>query len=239
MPFAEISALLRRAEGWLLPGECLGCQGPVGDDDPLICPTCQLRWHRLPQPQCERCGQPASAKELSCRVCAAWPDGLLRARSAVWLDDAARRAVHALKYGGWWRVTDPMARLVARLEPLGAAGVLVPIPLAGRRARRRGYNQAEQLSRELSRRSGHPCRPELLRRVRETPTQTALPPEERRANVAGAFAADRASEGLRIVLVDDVFTTGATLAEAAGSLLEAGAGSVDAVTFARARPPVF
>lgn len=102
--------------------------------------------------------------------------------------------------------------------------------------RRRGYNQSERLAVALARAAGT-VRTDLLRRARETPTQTALTPEERQANVAGAFTAGRVPPG-RLVLVDDVFTTGATLAEAATALLAAGAQSVEAVTFARARQTV-
>jgi ComF family protein len=238
MLFAELGSLARQAEQWLLPGECLQCQGAVGSGDPLICPTCQSRWRSLPEPQCVRCGQPTSKVADTCRICAAWPEEFTRARSAVWLDDAARAAVHHLKYGGWWRVAVPMARLLNRLDPASGPGVLVPIPLARRRMRLRGYNQAERLAWALSACSGLPSRPDLLSRSRETPTQTTLPPEARRANVAEAFACGDIPDGARVVLVDDVFTTGATLAEAAATLLEAGAGTVESVTFARARPPV-
>ncbi len=231
--------MARAAEQWLLPGECLCCHGPVGVADPLICPPCQSRWRRVPFPQCERCGQPASAVASGCRICAAWPDELCRARSAVWFDEGARSAVHQLKYAGWWRVAEPMARLMARLEPCGGAGVLIPVPLGAARARRRGYNQAERLGRALAGAAGMPLRTDLLARCRDTRTQTALAPEQRRANVAGAFQAGPVPRDIRVVLIDDVFTTGATLVEAARTLAEAGAGAVEAVTFARALPPVW
>jgi ComF family protein len=239
MRFADLAGLARAAEQWLLPGECLSCHGPVGAADPLICPPCQSRWRALPFPQCARCGQPVSTVASGCRICAAWPDELGRVRSAVWFDDGARPVVHQLKYAGWWRVAEPMARLMARLEPCRESGVLVPVPLGAARARRRGYNQAERLGRVLADRSGHPLRAELLRRTRDTRTQTALAPEQRRANVAGAFEAGPVPRGARVVLIDDVFTTGATLVEAARILAEAGAGVVEAVTFARALPPVW
>lgn len=238
MPFAELASILRRAESWLLPGECLICRESAGADDPLICAACQSRWHRLPEPQCVRCGQPTTPLSDACRICAGWPDGFVRARSAVWLDDPARAAVHALKYRGWWRVADPMARLMARLDPVRSPGVLAPVPLAARRARARGYNQAARLGAAVAARTGLPHRTDLLFRYRETPTQTALPPEARRANVAGAFESGPVQPGARVVLIDDVFTTGATLAEAAATLLEAGAGIVESVTFARAKPPI-
>jgi predicted amidophosphoribosyltransferase len=101
----------------------------------------------------------------------------------------------------------------------------------------RGYNQSERIAAALGRLLDVPMRPELLMRRRETPTQTALTPEGRLANVAGAFSADGAA-GVECVLVDDVFTTGATLAEAGAALVAGGARRVDAVTFARAEPPV-
>jgi ComF family protein len=126
-----------------------------------------------------------------------------------------------------------MAARMAGLEPLTAGVSLIPVPLAPRRERLRGYNQSERLAAALGRRLGLGVRTDLLRRTRATRTQTALTPDERRANVAGAFAAVR-SRGLRAVLVDDVFTTGATLLAAAEALTGAGAESVDAVTFGRA-----
>jgi ComF family protein len=236
MRSAELAAHLRSAERWLLPGECLLCRDPVGDGDPLVCPPCQSRWRRLPEPQCRRCGQPDAGVTDACRVCAAWPEGFVRARSAVWLDEHARAAVHHLKYAGWWRVAEPMARLMARL-PL-SPGVLVPVPLAAGRFRRRGYNQAGELAEGLNRLTRWPVEPSLLARPRDTRTQTRLAPEARRANIAQAFAAAVVRPGACLVLVDDVFTTGATLAEAASTLLEAGAAAVEAVTFARARPPI-
>jgi len=126
---------------------------------------------------------------------------------------------------------------MARLGMVTSETLLVPIPLNAARRRRRGYNQAEVLARALAARTGASVDPLALGRTRATPTQTALTPEARRANVAGAFAATGV-RGVRVVLVDDVLTTGATLAEAAMSLAEAGATSVGAVTFARAQPPV-
>jgi ComF family protein len=236
--FAERLAAWREAwddlERWLLPAACLLCDAPVAraENDALICALCRSRWRRVPGPLCERCGQPAFA-DLACRICADWPPGLARVRSAVWLDESPRRAVHRLKYDGWWRAAEAMAEAMRDLEPLTGRVSLIPVPLGSRRLRERGYNQSERIAAELARRIGAPVRTDLLRRRRETRTQTALTPEERQANLAGAFASERAG-GIEAVLVDDVFTTGATLVAAAAALAGAGATRVEGVTFARA-----
>jgi len=233
--FAEAVAGVER---WLLPPACLLCDGPVParECDALVCGLCRSRWEPVAGPCCDRCGQPAFG-DLECRLCAGWPSGLVRVRSAVWLRGTARAAVHRLKYEGWWRVAGPLAESMRRLEPLTGRVCLIPVPLGARRLRARGYNQSERLAAALGDLVGRPVRADLLARPRETRTQTALTPEARQANVAGAFQA-RAAAGLACVLVDDVFTTGATLAEAGAALSRAGAASVEAITFARAEPPV-
>jgi predicted amidophosphoribosyltransferase len=109
-------------------------------------------------------------------------------RSAVWLDQGARLAVHALKYGGLPRIAEDMAALMARtLRPADGPSALVPIPLAAKRLRQRGYNQSDVLARALAKQWRSPVLVDVLVRNRETTTQTTLTPETRLANVAGAF----------------------------------------------------
>ncbi len=243
-------------EQLLLPAECLLCRALLSfpDSRQLVCDVCRHRWRPVRRPWCERCGQP-EPHFGACRLCADWPAAFRVARSAVWLDAAARAAVHALKYGGLPRIADDLAAVMHRLVlPRREAAWLVPIPLGPARERERGYNQSERLARALGRWWRRPVVP-LLVRARETATQTALTPEARLANVAGAFEVRNAECGMRnepatldsafripnsaLVLVDDVFTTGATLTEAARTLEQAGARTVLAVTFGRAVVPDF
>jgi predicted amidophosphoribosyltransferase len=247
-------------EQLLLPAECLLCRALLSyrQSSRLVCDLCRHRWRAVRAPWCDRCGQPEPLFG-GCRLCADWPPALAWVRSAVWLDSGARAAVHALKYGGLPRIADELAAAMIELGIPGLpAAWLVPVPLGPKRLRQRGYNQAERLARALGRRWRRPVI-ELLVRRRETATQTALTPEARLANVAGAFAARNAEGGTRneetcegsafrvpssaferpLILVDDVFTTGATLAEAARALERSGARTVLAVTFGRAVIPDF
>jgi ComF family protein len=246
--------LVREAvEQLLLPAECLLCRALLSfrDSTRLVCEVCRHRWRPVHPPWCARCGQPEPSFGR-CRLCAAWPACFVQARSAVWLDAGARDAVHALKYGALPRIATDLAAAMARLDVPGRdSGLLVPVPLARARFRDRGYNQSERLARALARRWRRPV-VDLLVRTRDTAAQTALTPEARLANVAGAFQMRNAEGGTRsgrtaegsalerpLVLVDDVFTTGATLAEAARALDGAGAHTVSAVTFGRAVVPDF
>ena len=243
-------------EQLLLPAECALCHALLSyaRAGRVVCDVCRHRWRAVRPPWCGRCGQP-EPHFGPCRLCADWPGALRVVRSAVWLEAGARDAVHALKYGALARIADDLAEAVAGVALPGRdTAWLVPVPLGRQRLRERGYNQSERLARALARRWRRPVL-DLLARVRETATQTALTPEARLANVAGAFEMRNAEGGTRnnatdfrsafrvptsaFVLVDDVFTTGATLAEAARALERAGARTVLAVTFGRAALPDF
>jgi len=166
-------------------------------------------------------------------------------RSAAWLDEGARQAVHSLKYGGLPRIADDLALAMLPIRPPADGPlVLIPIPLARKRLRERGYNQSEVLARALARQWRIPVVVDVLVRTRETPTQTALTPDTRLANVRAAFAVANVQCPMinghwTLIIVDDVFTTGATLAEAARTLEQAGARRIYGVTFARAAIPDF
>jgi ComF family protein len=153
------------------------------------------------------------------------------------LDPSVRDLMHHFKYHGWRRLAErfavAMLPLMANVDP---DAELVAVPLAAGRWRQRGYNQAAELAAALGRHTGRTVALGRIGRQRETATQTRLATAQRRANLAGAFAAESAERPA--VLVDDVFTTGATLLSAASALLDAGALRVEAVTFARAQPPL-
>src|SRR4051812_20602564 len=157
--------LFAELERWLLPAACLLCSEPVPEReaDALICDLCRIRWRRIPHPLCDRCGQP-SLGDLECRLCAAWPEGLARVRSAVWLEGSARDAVHRLKYDGWTRASPAMAEAMRSLEPLTGQVSLIPVPLGRRRLRQRGYNQSACIAHALGALVGAPVRTDLLGR---------------------------------------------------------------------------
>ena len=253
--------VLRALERFLLPNVCVACNRAVErhSSDALVCGVCRSRARRVSWGWgCPRCAHPLPAIG-PCQFCGAWPDSLGWVRSAVWMDDEAREIVHHLKYEGYTSLGDLAAVFIARaLRRPG--GSLVPVPLSARRLRNRGYNQASVIADALGRIWQLPVRTGILRRTRNTDTQTALTPKERVENVRGAFAAapptpprqgwerwegrqnapasapGKGSGRAAIILVDDVLTTGATLAAAATALEAAGWNDVGAVTFARARP---
>ena len=257
-----IEAALRAVERFVLPNACVACGRLVdsGAPDSLVCGLCRSRLRSVP-PGCERCRQPLPTVG-PCRFCSDWPDGFTQATSAVWLGDEAREVVHHLKYEGFTRLAAVVAATIARRTPCPPShACLVPIPLGGLRRFERGYNQAAEIARALAEVWSLPLEETVIRRRRETTSQTTLTPEERAKNMKGVFSAilpaARASlseingsaseytasktEAVTLpsdvaILVDDVLTTGATLASAATALLDAGWVEVRAVTFARALP---
>jgi ComF family protein len=222
----------------------VACGARLGDDEQRL--ACGLCWSRLPyltRPQCERCGYPAA--DGACRWCALLPPYVRAARSVAWMPDGvAGELIHAFKYDGWHRLADGLAATMARLawppDVIDERVALVPVPLAPRRLRQRGFNQSERLAQALSRRWHLPVWGEVLSRTHFTASQTRLTQEQRLQNVASAFNVPRDSARLRgthVVLVDDVVTTAATMNACAAVLFAAGVRIISYVTFGRARLP--
>ncbi len=224
----------------LLPPLCLSCRKPVAAQGGL-CAECWSGIHFLTDPACARCGEPfasAAAAGMLCGPCVAEPPPYDRARAACRYDDASKGLILSFKHGdrpGLARFLAPwMSRAAGPL--LAEADLIVPVPLHRWRLLHRRYNQAALLALGLSRRSGVRCIPDLLRRTRRTPPQGTLGREARRGNVKGAIELAKSVDSVkkkRILLVDDVLTTGATLGECVRVLRAAGAEAVDVVTLAR------
>lgn len=228
----------------LLPRCCVSCDARLGGrDDELACGTCWSRVPWLPHPQCARCGYPLP--DGDCRWCPLLPPYTRAARSACWVPDGlGGELVHRFKYDGWHALATGMARRMARLDwpadVLAERTAYVPVPLAPRRERERGFNQSAVLAAALGALGRVPVWSAVLERTHFTSSQTRLTPEERLRNVSGAFRVrgDPAQlRGAHLVLVDDVVTTAATLNACAAALFAAGARTISYVTFGRARLP--
>src|SRR5437868_10680221 len=223
-----------------LPTLCVSCREPV--DGEGVCAECWAKLSFIAPPFCPRLGIPFvydPGPELLSMEAIASPPAYQRARAAVRYNDIARTLVHSLKYQDRTDLAPAMGRWMARAgqELLDEADVLVPVPLHWRRGWSRRYNQSGALARVISRQSGVKLATEALRRVRATEQQIGLSRPQRASNVQGAFkvAADRMADiqGRRIILIDDVLTSGATTDACARALLRAKAAQVDVLVFAR------
>jgi ComF family protein len=235
----------KRAVDLALPPTCLACRKPVADQG-CLCAGCWTRMGFIERPYCERLGTPfahAPAGPLISADALAHPPAYDRARAVARFGEVARELVHLLKYGDRLDLARPLGRWMARAgaEVLSQADALVPVPLHWTRLWWRRFNQSAALATAISEISGVPLQPRLLVRRHATPPQVGKTRRERARNVQGAFAvpeADRAEvRGRRIVLVDDVITSGATVDACARALRRAGAAGVDALAFARVVEP--
>lgn len=221
------------------PPVCAGCETAGA----FLCERCLADLPPAAPPRCPHCWDIAPAS-MPCARCLAEPPAFDALRSPYAFAGPAREAVHRLKYGGLAAAGPAMAELMAQAWPGWdlPADIVVPAPLHPRRRRLRGYNQAAELARPLARSLGLPYAEDALRRVRGTPPLAAgRGREERRRALEGAFAPGAAASAVhrkRVLLVDDVATTGVTLSWAAEALRVAGATAVVAAVFARDGSPL-
>ena len=212
----------------LLPQRCLICAATGRQ----LCADCRAALPALVPPLCERCGAPTAWPVRRCNECAGRRLAFATARAAVAYDESVRLFVAGWKERGLRRLADDAASVITQRLAHPGDAVLAFVPPDRDRRLRRGYHPAERLARALADRWSLPCEP-LLARSGRSRRQRGLSLPERRRNVAGAFRAEPASS-TRIVLVDDVYTSGATASAAASALRAAGARRVEVVTFARA-----
>ena len=202
----------------------------------LLCARCDADLPRLGAGLCPRCALDSPAGAV-CGRCLAQPPHYDATRAALAYRFPADALVHALKFGGELALAPLLGNLLSGCVAGEVVDCVIPVPLSAQRLRSRGYNQALEIARHVAKPMGARLAPELCERVRDTPAQIGLAHSERMKNVAGAFHCPRFVEGMRLAVLDDVMTTGATLDEIAATLKRAGAARVVNWVVARTAPP--
>lgn len=234
--------VLEKIYSWLYPMACRVCGSqtyPMRSGG--ICKICWMNIPLFSGPCCPRCGTPihpasCQSPDRPCPDCRRRPPPYNGCISAGRYEGALAQAIHLFKYAGRTGWTRPLADLLlARVGRFPALDAVLPVPLHPRRLREREFNQSLLLARAVSRPLGLSLQPDNLSRIRWTPSQVELSREDRRGNVQGAFAvrSPKRIEGLSVLLVDDVMTTGSTVEECVWTLKRAGAGKVYVLTVAR------
>jgi ComF family protein len=237
MPIRQVYRLVDRVACRLLPPRCVLCHGPgqlAGYD---LCADCESR---LPMPPagCPCCGLPG-AGHVTCARCVADPPPFARLCTPWLYEDPVTRLVQTLKYDGALANARVLGTRIARdhasdLLPAGHSPLLVPVPLHPARLVERGFNQSHEIARVVARALGLRLAPAALRRIRATPAQVGLARVERLGNLRNAFRADAGVVSRQaVILLDDVVTTGSTVAAAATELLRSGAAGVEVWAAAR------
>jgi ComF family protein len=223
------------------PPSCIACKAETSTVSGL-CGTCWAETGFIGGLTCRSCGIPLAgdaADDAYCDSCLQAPPAFQNGRAALLYEGCGRKLVLALKHGDRQDTAKPMAQWMAKAgkDLLDKCDLIAPVPLHWRRLLKRRYNQSSELARHLAKLSGRPFVPDLIIRHRATPSQDGLDRAARFANQVAAFKINprytAMTKGKRIVLVDDVMTTGATLSSCADTCLGAGAQQVDVMVLAR------
>ena len=222
---------------FFIPAYCGICKQKLSHNEKVVCDKCFYSIPVITQPFCERCGRPTD--ETVCNECIEYPHQFSRARAIGRYDGILGELImlfkHKNKISIGKRLGSMLAVILQSDEFLSCGDIIVPVPLHRVARRRRGYNQSEILACEVSKVTGIPVLSKTLYRVKATKAQTGLPHEERKENVEDAFKVKgNEVKGKKVILIDDVCTTGATLDECANKLNKAEAIDVYALVCARA-----
>ncbi|MBI5234328.1 MAG: ComF family protein [Deltaproteobacteria bacterium] len=231
-----ITRLARETLDLFFPPVCLLCEQRLAVQG--LCEGCLEGLNRIHSPRCSVCGVPFGndkGPDRPCAQCLKKRPPFVSARSALYYNDAASLAIRRFKYHGDSSLAIPFSALMTEAMGKGTVDLIVPVPLHKKRLRQRGFNQSLILARALSKSTGIEVDYKCLKRIRHTLPQVELKEDERLVNVKGAFKVMDISriKGKRMLLVDDVYTTGATVRECSSALKKAGA-IVHVLTIARA-----
>lgn len=240
----DVPGLIRQAVRFLLPVDCAACGAPLADDPiPLFCNSCWSTIAPLVHPRCARCDRPFASSMATtyspnhvCQTCAECPPCYTRAWTLYPYLPPLQDAICLFKYRGKVSLATALADLmIDRLPPLASVDLVMPVPLYAQRLREREFNQSLLLADRVARHLQAPVSFTNLIRIASSPAQTTLSRKERLKNVRGAFALHdpQSIVGKRILLIDDVYTTGTTINECAKILRKAKSGDVFALTLAR------
>lgn len=239
--FEDISAVF-------FPPSCGFCDEPIHHRTSLICDACRDSLGAVPSPFCDTCGRPFTAAALEgshvCGGCLSSPPPYRKARFGVAHAGTVRRALIAFKYSGQIHRRPALGSVfIETFDRFFAAGdfdVIVPMPIHPRQLIQRGFNQVILLGATLSRHTRIPMCRTVLRKIKDTPPQVGLPRSQRLKNVKGSFGTtgNERIRDKRVLLIDDVSTTGSTISEASKTLMRSGAHSVEVMVLALRMPTI-
>ncbi len=229
----------------ILPPQCLNCRARLADQG--LCASCWSALGFIEAPLCDRLGIPFDydpGEGIISTAALANPPRYTRARAVVRYDDVARKLIHRFKYKDGLDAAPQLGAMMKRSgrELIEHCDIIIPVPLYRSRLWSRRYNQAAVLAIEIAQSTGLDYEPQLLDRVRKTKSQVGLNAAQRRRNVSGAFAINESAyeriSGKRVLLIDDVITTGATIEACSQALLNGGAEDLNVLAFARVVDPL-